>query len=306
MVDILNWRGKFFWVVACVIALWTLIIMECVKIKQETRYMDATYFWFLLTLNLLTHFLLWMSGTPFIYPEDRTVEDKSTTTTEVVRHDVYGNRWYRLWDRHPAVHYATGGFGKFFFLLIVLDCYYYGYIMRDSWYEVLRVLVMDATLVVGIFILNSHNRATTNRGIICVLGMTLFIYNILMILRSFYLLTGSVDHRTDTTKLIPLNPNPETGVSAHPHHIRGNHFKWDLYRGYEHTRIYDMVLYTSLLLFFSILLKLREKVLYPDHDVLGWNSKIDLRQRMDELNPERRRLINRETVVVNQVNPLEA
>lgn len=304
MVEILNWRGKFFWIGACGIALWTLIIMECVKIKQETRYIDATYFWVLLTVNLLAHFLLWMSGTPYIYHEDAAAAEKSTTTTEVARHDVYGRRWYHFWDRHPAIHYATGGFGKFFMLLIALDCYYYGYIMRDTWYEVLRVLVMDATLVVGIFILNSHNRLTTSRGIIGFLGITLFVYNIVMILRSFYLLTSSVDHRTDTHPMIPIKtPDSET-VYAHPYHIKNGDFNWDHYRGYEHTRVYDMVLYSSLLLFFSIILKLREKILYPNHDVLGWNYKIDLRERIEARDPERRRLMG--TTEVINANPLEA
>jgi hypothetical protein len=287
----------------CGVALWTLIIMECVKIKQETRYIDTTYFWILLTVNLLTHFLLWMSGTPYIYPEERPAEEEKA---EVVRRDIYGNSWYKFWDRHPAVHYATGGFGKFFMLLIALDCYYYGYIMRDTWYEVLRVLVMDATLVVGVFILNSHNRVTTQRGLLFFMGFTLVVYNLVMILRSFYLLTASVDHTHDTKPLIPLdNTDSPRGVNNHPLHPSRNHFTWDMYRGYEHTRVYDMVIYTSLLLFFSILLKLREKVLYPDHDVLGWNNKIDLRDRTAVVDPERRRLIARETVVVN-ANPLEA
>jgi cytochrome c oxidase subunit IV len=292
--DILNWRGRLFWIGMCAVALWTLIIMEAVKLKHETRYLDATYFWILLTVNLLAHFLLWMSGTPYIYPSESVADEKSGQ--EVVR----TNRGWLAWERHPAVHYATGGFGKFFFLLVFLDIFYYGCIMKDHWYEVVRVLVMDATLVVGIFILNSHNRLTTNRAIITIVGLSLMVYNIIMIARSFALLTRSMDHRHDDIKpLIPLDDQDRLLEGAH----HGNHYRWDIYRGYEHTRLYDMVLYTSLLLFFSIFLKLREKLLYPDHDVLGWNAKIDLREKATD--PERTRLINRETIVVNS-NPLEA
>jgi len=269
--------------------------MESVKLHQETRDIDPTYFWILLTVNLLGHFLLWMSGTPFIYPEEDISGNPKGGPQEVIRRD---RKWYHVWHYHPAIHYATGGFGKFFFLLIVLDIYYYGGIMRDEWYEVIRILVMDATLVVGVFILNSHNTYTTRRLIITIVGITLFVYNIVMILRSFYLLTHSINHHHDLTKpLIPLD-GPIDSPTTHPFHPHaGGHY----YRGYEHTRVYDMVLYTSLLLFFSILLKIREKVLYPDHDVLGWNNRIDARSN----DPERARLIQREKVVVN-ANPLEA
>lgn len=291
--DILNWRGKFFWIGMCGIALWTLIIMEGIKLKHETRYIDPTYFWVLLTVNLLAHFLLWMSGTPYIYPSESIEDEKSGQ--EVVRTERRG--FWTRWERHPAIHYATGGFGKFFFLLIILDICYYGCIMRDHWYEVIRVLVMDATLVVGIFILNTHNRVTTHRAIITIVGLTLMVYNIIMIARTFALLTRSMEHSPHVKPLIPIEDDARVG-----HHSL-NPYRWDVYRGYEHTRLYDMVLYTSLLLFFSIFLKLREKLIYPDHDVLGWNRRIDLRDT--PVDPERRRLINRETIVVNS-SPLEA
>jgi cytochrome c oxidase subunit IV len=294
--DILNWRGKLFWIGMCSVALWTLIIMEAVKLNHETRYIDSSYFWILLTVNLLAHFLLWMSGTPYIYPSENVEDEKSGQEVVRTRHG------WLTWDRHPAVHYATGGFGKFFFLLVFLDIFYYGCIMRDQWYEVIRVLVMDATLVVGIFILNSHNRFTTHRAVITLVGLTLMVYNVIMIARTFSLLTHSIDHR-DERNLKPLIPIEDAGKMVEGTVHGGNHYRWDMYRGYEHTRLYDMVLYTSLLLFFSIFLKLREKLLYPDHDVLGWNSKIDLRERA--VDPERARLITKETIVVNS-NPLEA
>jgi len=296
--DILNWRGKFFWIALCGISLWTLIIMESIKINQETRDIDQTYFWFLLIINLLAHFLLWMSGTPYIHPDERDVADASERDTHV---RTYGN--WRIWERHPAVHYATGGFGKFFILLVALDIYYYGYIMRDMWYEVLRILVMDATLVVGVFIFNSHNRLTTSRIIMTVVGMTLFVYNIVMIVRTFKLLTHSTHHihrswiRPVDQPLIPIDD-----ALKEPGHVEHHYGKiiGDYYNGFEHTRIYDLVIYSALLLFFSILLKLREKLLYPDRDVLGWNSRIDLRNE----DPERRRLIVEEKVV--PPNPIEA
>jgi len=294
MIELLNWRGKLFWIALCGISLWTLIIMESIKIGHETRYLDGTYFWFLLIINLLAHFLLWMSGTPFMYPE---AEVKGAQEVRIER------RWYHVLEVHPAVHYATGGFGKFFFLLVMLDIYYYGCIMRDEWYEVIRVLVMHATLVVGIFILNSHNRVTTSKSVINLLGMTLFVYNIVMIVKTFFLLTHSVDHHHDIKAMIPIESPIDLRASHHgSDHTPVNVFNHYLYRGYVHTRIYDMVLYTCLLLFFSLLLKIREKLLYNNHDVLGWNIKIEMR---DTVPNEKTRLLARETVVVD-TNPLEA
>jgi len=231
-----------------------------------------------------------MSGTPYIYPGEEEVEVKRP-----IQHD---RLWYHGWDRHPAVHYATGGFGKFFFLLVVLDIYYYGSIMRDEWYEVIRALIMQATPVVGLFILNSHNLATTRRSVITLFGLTLVVYNVVMIVKFFCLLSRSLHYvPVDQKPLIPLN---EVG-NHHDPDGKHNVFAWDYYRGYEHTRAYDMVIYTGLLLFFSILLKLREKLLYADHDVLGWNTRIERR----EAQPERARLINTDRVVEG-TNTLEA
>jgi len=289
MATILEWRGKSFWIGACAISLWTLIIMEAVKIHQETRYIDKTFFWCLLTVNLLAFFLLWMSGTPYIYPGGEE-------ETEVKAPGRRGRLWYHGWDRHPGVHYATGGFGKFFLLLVVLDIYYYSYIMRDEWYEILRVLVMHSTLVVGVFILNSHNLGVTSRSVITLFGVTLVVYNMVMLVKSFSLLTHSIHHMPNDG-LKPLIPLSDVAKASHDVNL----FELDVYRGYEHTRVYDMVLYSSLLLFFAILLKLREKLLYADQDVLGWNSRIE----RTGVHSERERLIGGERVVEG-TNTLEA
>jgi len=285
--NLLEWRGKTYWICACALSLWALIIMEAVKIHHETRYIDQPYFWCLLTVNLLAFFLLWMSGTPYIFPGEEEVEVKAPGARKGL--------WRHAWERHPGFHYATGGFGKFFFLLVVLDIYYYSYIMRDEWYEIIRILVMHSTLVVGIFILNSHNISTTSRSLITLLGFTLFVYNVVMIVKSFYLLTGSVHHLPDSLK--PLIPLKDVAKA----HGDVNLFELDVYRGFEHTRVYDMVLFTSFLMFFAILLKLREKLLYADHDVLGWNTRIE----RTEGHSERERLIGGERVVEG-TNTLEA